>query len=320
VNRREKLERLYLRFFAAPSDGTAVALFRFLFGALALSQSLAVWLNLYRFWGHDGMIPFEIIERDKYLFLTPFFWAPKSELVLVGHAVVFTAASVAIFLGLRARIATLVLAYMHLSLQYRNPFILNSGDRLFMIIAFLAAFMPLTQRFSVDAWLRSKKGLHPAAVNMWGQRLVAIQIAYVYLNSVTAKLSNAVWYKGVALREVLASPVFAEWPTYLEVGPLVWFLTYSTLVFELSFPLLVWFKRLRPYLLVGGILFHISIDVMMVIPIFSYIMIACYPAFLSDAEATWLLEKVFRRKLAAAAPTADDEGVAAAASSETRSP
>ncbi len=310
MNRREKLERLYLRFFAAPSDGTAAALFRFLFGGLALSQSLAIWLNLHRFWGHDGMIPFEVVARDKYLFLSPFFWAPKSELVLVGHAVLFTAAAAAIFLGLRARIAAVVLAYVHMSLQYRNPFILISGDRLFMIIAFLAAFMPLAQRFSVDSWLRTKKGIAPPAINMWGQRLVAIQIAYVYLNSFTAKVGNAVWYKGVALREVLASPVFAEWPTYLQVGPLVWFMTYSTLVLELAFPLLVWFKRVRPYLLISGVLFHLSIDVMMVIPIFSYIMIASYPAFLTDAEATWLLEKIFRRKLAA--PPLETEAAAPA--------
>lgn len=303
VNRREKLERLYLRFFAEPSDGTAAALFRFSFGSLALTQALAVWLNLYRFWGHDGMIPFEIIEHDKYLFLSPFFWAPKSEALLVGHAVVFTAASAAIFLGFRARIAAVVLAYVHMSLQYRNPFILNSGDRLFMIVAFLSAFMPLARRFSVDAWLRARKGVPPPEANVWGQRLVAIQIAYVYLNSVTAKLGNAVWYKGIALREVLASPVFAEWPTYLPVGPLVWFLTYSTLLFELSFPLLVWFKRLRPLLLIGGIVFHLSIDIVMVIPIFSYIMIVTYPAFLTDGEATWLLEKIFRRKLAAPAPS-----------------
>lgn len=297
-NRREKLERLYLRFFAAPVDGTAAALFRFTFGALALSQSLAIWLNLYRFWGDDGMIPFEVVARDKYLFLTPFFWAPKSEAVLVGHAIVFTVASVAVFFGLRPRIATVVLAYVHLSLQYRNPFILNSGDRLFMIIAFLAAFVPLSQRFSIDAWWRAKKGIAPPEVNVWGQRLVSIQIAYVYLNSDMAKLSNAVWYKGVALREVLASPVFAEWPVYLPAGPLVWFLTYSTLLFELAFPLLVWFRRFRPWLLLGGVVFHLSIDITMVIPIFSYIMISTYPAFLTDGEAAWLLEKIFRRSFA----------------------
>jgi hypothetical protein len=302
MNRREKLERLYLGFFAARTDGTAAAMFRMTFGALALTQAFAVCLNLHRFWGHDGMIPFEVVARDKYLFLTPFFWAPHSEAVLVGHAVVFVVASAAIFLGFRPRIATLALAYVHMSLQYRNPFILNSGDRLFMIIAFLAAFAPLSQRFSVDAWLRARKGIAAPEVNLWGQRLISIQIAYVYLNSVTAKLGNAGWYKGYALREVLASPVFAEWPYYLPVGPLVWFLTYSTLAFELSFPLLVWFKRVRPFLLLGGIVFHVSIDVLMIIPIFSYIMIATYPVFLSDTEATWLLEKIFRRKLAVPEP------------------
>lgn len=314
MTRRDRLERLYLRFFALPSDGTAAALFRFTFGLLAASQGFAICLNLYRFWGHDGMLPFEIIAKDRYLFLSPFYWAPKSNGLLVGHGIVFVLATAALLVGFRARIATLVIAYVHLSLQYRNPFILNSGDRLFMIIAFLAAFMPLSQRFSVDAWLRKRRGGAAPTMSVWGQRLVCLQIAYVYVNSVTAKIGNAGWYGGSALRDVLASPVFAEWPRYMEVGPLIWFLTYSTLAFELGFPVLVWFKRMRPWLLLGGIVFHMSIDVVMVIPIFSYIMISTYAAFLTDSEAQWLIDRVLRRQRATSPKAVSEDETSSATS------
>ena len=294
MTRSERLERLALSFFGRPSDGSAAALFRIAFALLSAFQLIGIWLNLHRFWGHDGMIPFEVVAKDKYLWITPFAWAPKSEVVLVGHGVLMTVATAALLVGYRARVATLVIAYLHLSLQARNPFILNSGDRLFMIVAALAAFMPLSHRFGVDAWLRAKKRLPIPDASVWGQRLVGLQISYVYLNSTFAKLANRRWQSGMALRDVLASPVFAEWPMYIDNRPVIWGLTYGTLAFELLFPVLVWFKKIRPYAIVSGVLFHIGIDVTMVIPIFSYIMIVSYLAYLSDDEASWLWRKVLR--------------------------
>jgi hypothetical protein len=206
--------------------------------------------------------------------------------------------------GFFPRVSAIVIAYAHLSLQFRNPFILNSGDRLFMILAALSIAMPLGHKLSVDGWIRRLRGKpEPAPVAIWGQRLIQLQIAYVYLSSCVAKLANLRWRQGIALRDVLASPVFAEWPMVIDFMPLIWFHTYSTLVFELGFPLLVWFRRWRPYVLLAGIGFHVGIDVAMVIPIFSAIMIVSYAAFLTDSETRWLVGRL-RRPFARAAPAA----------------
>ncbi len=201
-----------------------------------------------------------------------------------------------LLLGFYPRIATLVVAYLHLSFQFRNPFILNSGDRLFMIIAALAAFMPLGHRFSIDALLRARRGRAPPEATVWGQRLVGMQIAYVYLNSAVAKLSNPRWQNGMALRDVLSSPVFAEYPHYVDSRAVIYFVTYMTLALELAFPVLVWWKRYRPWMLLWGIAFHAGIDATMIIPIFSSMMIVSYAAYLSDDETKWLLGKILRRR------------------------
>jgi hypothetical protein len=184
VTRFERVERMWLSFFAAPTNGESAAIFRITYGLLAAWQAMGIWLNLERFWGDDGLIPYAIVAGDKHQFLSPFFWAPESTTVLYGHAVVFTAATVALLVGFYPRIATLLVAYVHLSLQFRNPFILNSGDRLFMIIGALAVAVPLGYRFSVDAWLRKLRNKPaPPKPNMWGLRLLQLQLAYVYLNS-----------------------------------------------------------------------------------------------------------------------------------------
>lgn len=292
ISKREWLERRWNAFFYAESDGTSAGILRLLLGGLAVWQALGIWLNLRRFWAADGMIPWKLVESDRFIFLTPFAWAPESDTILYGQALVFTLAAVGLFAGVRANLCAALVAYLHASFQYRNPFILNSGDRLFMIVTALAVMMPLARRFSVESWWRERAGKAAAPAFVWGQRLVGFQISYVYVNSAVAKLGNTRWRTGIALRDVLSSPVFAEWPQYVDFKPVIWGLTYSTLLFELCFPVLVWFRRYRPYMILWGVAFHLGIDVTMVIPIFSAIMIISYSAFLTDAESRWALARI----------------------------
>ena len=113
------------------------------------------------------------------------------------------------------------------------------------------------------------------------------------------------WLSGIALRDVLSSPVFSEWPHYYDYFPIIVFLTWMTLLFEMAFPLLVWFKKLRPWMILWGIAFHVGIDALMVIPVFSAIMIVSYAVFLTDDEVKWLvvaISRPFRRKRIAPGP------------------
>lgn len=309
----DRAERFFLSFFGTPTDGTSAGLFRITLGLCALWQAVGIWLNLRRFWGDDGLIPFGIVSAEKYQWLSPFSWAPASNAILYGHAIAFTVASFFLLIGFYPRVFTVVLAWVHLSLQFRNPYILNSGDRLFMIVAALAVATPLAHRFSVHSWLRNRRNQPPPqGATLWGMRLLQIQLAYVYLNSSLAKLGNTRWRTGMALRDVLSSPVFSEWPSYIDITAIIWFLTYSTLVFELSFPVLIWFRRPRLWLLAYGVLFHTGIDALMVIPIFSYIMISTYPVYLEDGQIErarrWALCRL-RRERPAPVETPSTAGV-----------
>jgi len=307
LSRKDRIEQALLAFFATRTDGTSAAVFRVGMGLLAVWQAFGIWLNLDRFYGDTGVVPFEVVKGDNLVWLSLFSIAPASRAVLLFHAIAFTVGSVALLFGLYPRIASLLVAYLHVSMQMRNPFILNSGDRLFMIVLALGAAMPLANRASIHAFVRKLRGKPELPLStVWGQRLVGLQISYVYLNTVIAKLSNERWREGLALRDVLASPVFAEWPRYIESKPLIMGMTYSTLVFELTFPIAIWFKKTRPWWLLWGIGFHLMIDALMVIPIFSWIMIVSYASFLSDSEVKWLLSKLRLRKAAASTDEATE--------------
>jgi hypothetical protein len=290
MSRLARIERTLLDFFTAPSNGATAGLFRIGLGLLACWQCVGVWLNLHRYWAHDGLVPFRLVQDNAFVWMSPFRWAPESSAVLYAHPVLMTAASLAMLVGVAPRAASLVVAFVHLSLQARNPFILNSGDRLFMILAALATFMPLAHRYSFDAWWRARRGLAPRApATVWGARLVQLQIAYVYAAAFMAKIPQPAWYRGTAIRDVLASPVFAEHPTYVDSLPVLWAISYGTLLFELGFPLAIWWRRFRPWLIATGVAFHAGIDATMIIPIFSSAMITSYLAFLDDDETERLL-------------------------------
>lgn len=272
------VKRAVVQFFAAPTDGSAAAVFRVAFGLLSLVTTVGVALNVDRWFSDDGVMP----SRTGNLAWSLFRLAPQASWPATMHVAMLAAGTLMLLIGLWPRVGALVIFVAHTSLQHRTPQILNSGDRLFAIVAFLAMAMPLAHRWSVHAWWRARKGIPTPPASMWGMRLMQVQIAYVYANTAMSKVLVGRWRDGRALYDVLASPVFAEWPTWLDVWPIIFAMTWGTLVFELGFPVLVWLRKARYWVLLSGVLFHLGIDVLMMIPMFSWIMIVSYAAFLDD--------------------------------------
>ncbi|RDV10707.1 hypothetical protein DXT99_26090 [Pontibacter diazotrophicus] len=61
-------------------------------------------------------------------------------------------------------------------------------------------------------------------------------------------------------------------------------LTYFTLVFEIAFPMLIWFNRFKLPLMACGVLLHIGIFLLMRIDGFSIPMLLCYIALVPDSD------------------------------------
>jgi len=65
--------------------------------------------------------------------------------------------------------------------------------------------------------------------------------------------------------------------------------TYFTLAFELLFPILIWYKKHRLWLLISGVFLHLGIYVTMMIFDFEIYFVAIYGFFISNAF--WLMAK-----------------------------
>jgi hypothetical protein len=261
------------RFWSGRTDPTPAAVFRVAFGLLAIWSALSVGANVERFFTDDGLVPFRLVAKGHSLFAH--FGADAS--VAWMHFGVFLIAAVLFTIGLVPRLMGVVIGLVHVSLQARNPFILNGGDRLFSILAVLSATLPLSHRWSIQSLWRARRGApQPPAPAVLGARLLQFQLAYIYADSAYAKVAHPGWRDGHFMRAVIANPVFAEWPLDLGSGLVIATMTYGALGFELAFPVLIWFRRLRVPLLVAGIAFHVVIDVVMIIPMFSAAMVALY--------------------------------------------
>jgi hypothetical protein len=98
------------------------------------------------------------------------------------------------------------------------------------------------------------------------------------------KIRHPIWRSGDALQRALDVQILATW-THGLGSPLVGrVLSWGTLALEGLFFLVFW-RRLRRWVLLCGVLFHLSIEVMFAIPMFSATMIVSYLVFLTDEEA-----------------------------------
>lgn len=200
---------------------------------------------------------------------------------------VLLAAGVALVVGWRTRVASVVAAVLLLAVQRRDPWILNSGDLLLRELAFFVMLMPAGETWSLDARRRAKQGKPERLRAPWALRLVQMQVSAIYLFSVWAKVRGTDWNDGTAvgialqledlqrfaMPEVLATSVFVSAV-----------LTYSSLVVEAALAFALWLPRLRYWVIAAGVGLHLGIEASLLIGWFSFAVISSYLAFVPAAH------------------------------------
>ena len=170
------------------------------------------------------------------------------------------------------------------SVQRRNHLILNSGDIVLRDLTLLLAFTPTGAALSFDRYRRlGRDGLYTAGmVAPWGLRLVQLQVMVVYIFAFWSKSGNE-WREGIAVSTALRLhdlQRIGELDVLVENIWVVAVLTWGTMVVELMLGTLLWYKPLRPMLIVLGVLLHLSIDGLLLVGFFGLTMIGGLMTFL----------------------------------------
>jgi hypothetical protein len=123
--------------------------------------------------------------------------------------------------------------------------------------------------------------------------MLQIQVSLMYLFTVFIKVRGKTWGSGTAVGYALQLGHFTRIPVpqgIIDSLVLINVLTWGTLVIELSMAVLVWNRRLRPWVLAGGIALHLSIELTMKVGFFSSAVLVTYIAFVPDETMTrWVL-------------------------------
>ncbi len=179
--------------------------------------------------------------------------------------------AVALMVGWRTRVCTLLSWFFLASLQHRNYAILNGGDEWMRLTLLWAIFLPWGERWSVDGE-RAGNRVFSAATFAFVQ-----QVFSVYFLAGLAKTGSAWWEERSAAQLAL---LMSEWngswsKTLLYHTDLLGLLTSSVLVMELAVPwlLLVSWRQgaLRTVAVAAFFLFHLGLGLVMELGMFPWV-------------------------------------------------
>jgi hypothetical protein len=122
-----------------------------------------------------------------------------------------------------------------------------------------------------------------------------VQLLLVYLYAGLFKLHGDYWMNGEALYYVLSirefsHPAIQHW--LLDKTSLLKAGTYVALCYQLLFPILVWFKKIRWPFLIIGVAFHLMVAIVLGLPDFGILMVLSYTMFLKNDTAAHVLAKI----------------------------
>ena len=290
-------------FFFTPRSPLPIALFRILYG-LCVSATLVLlhgdWLNWF---GVHSWIPFPTMMRAEPGVRIDLFavipqddrWIAACFWVFLGFAVLLTA-------GLWTRFSSVAVFLCLTSMQQRNLLILHSGDVFLRVAGFFLMFAPAGAALSLDRLIRVRSGKETAEVQPrapWAQRMIQLELALLYLASFCWKMKGSAWPHGTALYYVIHLHSMArfplpEWirhPWILRMG------SWLTLLMEFCLGILIWFRRFRYPLLLLGVLFHLTLEYALNVPMFQWDVLAAYVLFLDPGDIERVLRVVRQRRV-----------------------
>ncbi|MFC3957870.1 HTTM domain-containing protein [Halovivax cerinus] len=208
-------------------DRRALAAFRIGLGGLLLVD-LALrsrWLGA--FYTDDGVLPRRALFSD-YAAAESFFTLSGEPWAIALFFGTMGVAALAMVVGYRTRVATILSWLFLLALHARNPMILNGGDNLFLMLFFWGMFLPLGDRWSIDA-LRSREATSTSATSV-ATMAVLLQVVLMYVTNAIHKSRSDLWMDGEAVAYVMQADQFtiflgnhiAEWFVLLRAVTLAW--------------------------------------------------------------------------------------------------
>ncbi len=270
------------------ADLRSLAALRVVLALLVLADLALRATDFYAHYTDDGVLPREQLLAGGLLDTSAFSFAfangqPLFMVLLFGATAL---AALSLLVGYRTRLSTVVVWVLLMSIQWRNPLLMNGGDTLLRLLLFWGMFVPLGAYWSLDH-LRRAPSRRPAMLYFsLGTVGLFMQIAFVYVFTVILKSGDEWRVDGTALYyalqlDQLVTPFgafLAQFPNLLKA------MTFGTLGLEAFGPLLLFIPffigPVRTAVVLAFMSLHYGIWMSMELGLFPWISSFCMVCFL----------------------------------------
>ncbi len=274
-------------------DPRPAAVMRIGLGLVLLWDAVFRWPFVIELYSSDGM-PMPLSPETLLAFpALPAMWC------VVGYALLLFVLF-AVTVGWQTRIS-LVAAFV-LCAWFGLLDMAGSFKKYSVIGLHLLALLPFTQShavWSIDAWAHKRRFAKPVQSPRWPRFLIGILVSMIYLGAVITKVRLADFGNGDLL---MFSLLDERWGgTWLGMwlstqSSLLAIVSIGTIFYEFAAAVLLWIPSTRRFMLVIGILFHLTISASMHVGIFSPMMIVALFAFLEKSDLIALRNLIGRRQ------------------------
>jgi len=256
----------------AQVDGSSLALFRIMFGAILLGEVFYYWTT--------GIIDRQYIEPTFHFTYLGFNWVQAwPGIGMYFHFIVLAGLACLIMLGILYRLSSCLFCFAFTYLFLVDEAFYLNHFYFAVLISVLLIVVPANNAFSLDV-LHNKFRRH-GTVPLWSIWLLRFQVGVVYFYGGIAKI-NEDWLAGEPMRTWISSgiqvPVLGQWFGH---DWMMYFFSYSGLLIDLFAVPLLLCPRFRIFGLTIIILFHLMNSQLFVIGLFPWLMIAGSLLFLS---------------------------------------
>lgn len=130
----------------------------------------------------------------------------------------------------------------------------------------------------------------------WAVYAIMVHLCYIYVSNAYFKIQNDEWQSGFAVAYFLESAaevdLFNIKELFINSSFLIKTSTWLVLIFQIIFPFLVWFKRIRIPLLIFGIITHFFMGFVLQAYKFEMIVMLHFAFFISDEEWSYMFKKL----------------------------
>lgn len=272
-------------------DTRSLAVFRIFVGILIIADVLSRARSFSFYYTDDGAVTQEVAELYTPEYAVSVFFFTSDPVAIAGLFILHALLAVVLIVGYKTRLMLALSFVMVISLDHHNPFVLSYADTLFRMLLFWALFLPLGERWSIDAIQRNREPRR--AIANLATAAIMIQMVFMYFVNGLNKFPSELWHSGRAAIIVmgidemtfLLGNFMREFPLFLQIGGALWF----HLLLASPF-LIALYGRLRYPLILGLFGGHLSFAITVRIGAFPYVAILglltfLQPRFWRDARS-----------------------------------